>query len=1068
MKKWVGCLVFVMTYTSTFTQINTGLYLYPDVSKTQIVFTYANDLWIIAKDGGKAVKLSSAPGVELFPKFSTDGKRIAFTGNYDGNDDVYVIPATGGVPIRVTSHGYRDRVVDWTNDNKKVLFASLRESGRSRFNQFYTIPATGGPTEKLPMPFAEYGSYSPDGKQMALVMRSQVRFTAQFRSSWKRYRGGNLADIHIFNLQTKASYCINSPEDAGCEFPMWHGNSIYFLSDRGPELRMNLWRYDLNTKQFEQLTKFTDYDIHYPSMGPDDIVYEAGGKLYLYNLAAHKQRAIPVNIVTEKAGLKSTIKQASKFIQYVSLSPDGRQALFQARGDVFSVPAENGSVMNLTRTSSNAERFPVWSPDGKSIAYWSDQSGEYELWIMQAGNPASAQKLTNYGPGFRYNVVWSPDSKKLSFIDKAGRIWVYDITTSKTTEVDKSIRWTHENLKRFTCSWSPDSRWLAYHRDMENVHNAIYIYDYANKKLHQVTNGYYDCSEPVFDAEGKYLYLLTVQPFQPEYNELDENILYFDVTQPAAIALKKTTPAALAPEHDQVATNPQAVDIDLDGLEERLEIFPLPPAKYRNLAVARGKLIYMKYTTLDLTGGTGSIHYFDLAKQEEKTIIDSAGYFTMAAGKQKMLVARNNAYAVLSVEERQSFSDTFPLGKMQLSIDLVQEWKQMFMDVWRFERDYFYDTSMHGVNWEVVKARYLKMLEGAASREDVDFIIGEMIGELNASHAYRWGGDMEQPPQQPVGYLGIDWQAEGNYYKIKKIGRAASWDAETRSSFDKPGMPVAAGDYILAVNGVPLTTATEPYKVFQGLANKSVEITYNTTPSFTGAKKVTLKTMADEYRLRNLAWIEKMRKQVDEATQGEVGYIYVPNTAADGKKELLRQFYAQWHKKALIIDERFNGGGNIPDRMIELLNRDPLCYWAIRDGKPWPWPPFAHFGPKVMLINGWSGSGGDCFPDYFRKKRLGPLIGTRTYGALIGIPGTPELVDGGTVTAPAFRMYDPDGTWSDEGSGVKPDIYVPEDLSALANGSDPQLERAIAEIKNLLKTKEYKQPPVPASDKHSF
>jgi tricorn protease len=1063
MKSWLGCWACLIITGSSFAQINTGLFRFPDVSKTQIVFTYANDLWIMPRKGGTAIKLSSSPGVELFPKFSPDGKYIAFTGHADGNGDVYRIPSAGGVPFRLTSHGYLDRVVDWTNDGKQVLFASLRESGKSRFNQFYTIPATGGSSEKLPMAYAEFGSWSPNGQQMAVVFRSRMNFTSWIRGSWKRYRGGNKAEINIFNLQTHAAYSINNTEDAGCEFPMWHGNHIYFLSDRGPELRMNLWRYDINARKFEQLTHFTDYDIHYPSMGPDDIVYEAGGKLYLYNLSAQQQREVPVNIGSGNASLKPKMVQAGNFIQYASLSPDGRQALFQARGDVFSITADNGIIKNYTRTAA-AERYPVWSPDGKSIAYWSDQSGEYELWLMRVDQEGSApKKITSYGPGFRYNAVWSPDSKKLCFIDKAGQISICDLTTGKTTAVDKSLRWTDPNLKRFTCSWSPDSRWLAYSRDEENLLNAIYIYDDANKKLHKVTTGYYDCTEPVFDPEGKYLYCLTVQPFQPEYNEFDETVLYFDVTQPAAIALTKTTPSVLTTFTNRAAPA-IAVDIDFDELEKRLEIIPVPPAKYRNLAVAKGKLVYMKYATLDITGGSGSIQYYDLNKQEEKMIIDSANYFVMAANSQKLLVANNNSYAVLPPEERQSFSNPLPVARMQLYLNPMQEWQQLFMDAWRFERDYFYDTTMHGVNWEVIKTRYLKMLAGAQTREDVDFIIGEMTGELNASHAYRWGGDLEQTPRQPVGYLGIDWQADGNYYKIKKIYEGAPWDAEVRSPFNKPGIPVKAGDYLLAVNGVPITTASEPYSAFKDLANQAVEITYNSIPSFTGAKKITITTMADEYRLRNLAWIENMRKRVYEATNGDVGYIYVPNTSAEGKKELIRQFYAQWHKKALIIDDRFNNGGDIPDRFIEILNRDPLVYWAIRDGKPWPWPPFANFGPKVMLINGWSGSGGDCFPDYFRKRNLGPLIGTRTYGALIGIPGTPPLVDGGTVTAPAFRMYNPDGTWSKDGSGIIPDIYVPEDLSAMADGTDPQLERAIVEIKNLLKTKAFKHPPVPASD----
>ena len=1067
MEKWLGYCVFFLITGASFAQTTNGLFRFPDVSATQIVFTYANDLWIMPKEGGTAIKLSSAPGVELFPKFSPDGDHIAFTGHYDGNDDIYVIPVKGGIPNRLTFHSYLDRVVDWTNDGKQVLFASIRESGKTRFNQFYTIPATGGSSEKLPMSYAEFGSYSPDGHQMAVVFRSRMNFTSWIRGSWKRYRGGYKADIQIFNLQTHASYNINKEADAGCEFPMWRGNQIYFLSDRGPELRMNLWQYNLNSKQFEELTHFTNYDIHYPSLGPEDIVYEAGGKLYLYNIASRQQKEVPVNIVSDGAKLKPQMVQAGNFIQHVTLSPDGQQCIFQTRGDIFAMTVGNGSVKNITRSVA-AERYPVYSPDGKSIAYWSDQSDEYELWVMPANGEGTAKKITSYGGGFRYKAEWSPDSKKVCFIDKAGQIAICDINTGKTAVIDKSPRWTHENLKRFTCSWSTDSRWLAYYRDEDNLHNAIYIYDNVSKQRHQVTSGFYDCTEPVFDPGGNYLYCLTAQPYQPEYNEFDETVLYFDVTQPAAIALTKATPSVLTRSTAIGKKSAMPVNIDFDGLEERLEILPVPPARYRNLAVAPGKLVYMNYTTLNMTGGTGSIQYYNLEKREVKTIVDNANYFVMSANNQKLLAAYDHAYSILLPEAQQTFSSTLPVSHMKILVDPMHEWQQMYRDAWRFERDYFYDTGMHGVNWDTVKTQYLNMLAGAQTREDADFIIGEMIGELNASHSYRWGGDFEPTTQQPVGYLGIDWQADGKYYKIKKIYQGASWDAEVRSPLARPGIPVKEGDYILAVNGVPLTTNNEPYSVFQDLAGLAVEITYNSAPSLTDAKTITITTLADEYRLRHLAWIETMRKRVDEATNGDVGYIYVPNTAADGKKELIRQFYGQWHKKALIIDDRFNNGGDIPDRFIEILNRGPLAFWATRDGKPWPWPPFANFGPKVMLINGWSGSGGDCFPDYFKIKNLGPLIGARTYGALIGIPGTPELVDGGTVTAPAFRMYNPDGTWSKEGYGIVPDIYIPEDLSAMANGTDTQLERAIVEIKILLTTKTFKQPPVPPGDKHPF
>jgi len=1083
MKKIIACLAVIISTANLFAQIDAGLFRFPDVSQTQIVFTYANDLWLIPKEGGTAIKLSSPAGVESYPKFSPDGKSIAFSGNYDGNNDAYTIPVTGGVPVRLTSHGYSDRVVDWTTDGKKVLFASGRESGKSRFSQFYTVPASGGVIEKLPLAYAEFGSYSPDGKQIAVVFRTQVG------RNWKRYRGGWKADIQLFNLSNNESKTIGAEADAGNEFPMWNGNSIYFISDRGTELRMNLWKYDLTTKAYTQLTNFKDVDVHYPSLGPDDIVFEAGGKMYLYSISSGKQKTVDINVITDKVSLKPKIESAEKLVQNVSLSPDGNRVLIQARGDVFSVPAENGYVKDMTRTSGAAERYPAWSPDGKHIAYWSDQSGEYELWLMDADKENSTKKLTDYGAGYRYRPFWSPDSKKIAFIDKAMQIKIFDITTNKTTEVDRALRYTHGNLEGFTVSWSPDSRWMAYARDLDNQHNAIYIYDYTNKKNNTVTRGFYECNSPVFDPEGKYLYFFTNQSFKPDYSDIDNTFIYSNTTQIAVVSLQKETPSLLAPKNDTVAVRTdelskdepnknkrdsvnnakaKATMIDFDGIEQRLELLPPPAGNYNALAVTKGKIIFIRYPNTGAPDGKGTLKFFDIEKKEEKTIVEGVDNARLSANGQKILVTKSGTFAVITPNENQKFEKTLPLADMQMSVDPVQEWKQLFMDVWRFERDYFYDAGMHGVDWKQAKDRYLKMLDGAMTREEADFIIGELIGELNASHTYHGGGDIEAPKNKAVGYLGVDWQADGNNYKIKKIIRGAPWDAEVRSSLDQPGVTIKGGDYILAVNGVPLTTSQEPFIAFTGLANKTVELTYNSSPSWTGAKTVIVKTMDDEYRLRNLAWIESMRKQVEEETNGEAGYIYVPSTGIDGQNELIRQFNAQWDKKALVIDERFNNGGQIPDRFIEMLNRDPLAFWAIRDGSDWPWPPFVNFGPKVMLINGWSGSGGDAFPDYFRRKKLGPLIGARTWGGLIGISGVPGLVDGGGVTVPTFRMYNPDGTWFQEGHGVDPDIAVPEDLSMMAKGKDPQLQKGIEEIKNLLKTKGYKPPARPALEKKAY
>jgi tricorn protease len=784
-------------------------------------------------------------------------------------------------------------------------------------------------------------------------------------------------------------------------------------------------------------------------------------------------------------------------VQHASISPDGKRVLVEARGDIFSVPAENGYVKNLTMSSGVAERYPSWSNDGKTVAYWSDKSGEYELWTMEPGKENSAKKISNYGAGFRYSPSWSPDNTKIAFIDKAGKIKVYEMASGNTTDVDQGLFYSHGNMEGFTFSWSPDSRWLAYSRDLENLHNAAFIYDTKDKKTKQVTSGFYSCSNPVFDPEGKYLFVLTSQTFQPYYSDADNTFIYANGSQLGVIGLQKSTASLLYPKNDTVAVKQEEkpaakeddkkkddkkkkedkaavpekkkeatpVMIDFDEMEQRMELLPVTPGNLGTLNAIKGKVLYIRYPNTGTVGGSPSLKFYNIEKREEKTILDGVGGYMLAAGNEKILVSNAGSLAVIAPDEGAKFDKPLHLNEMQMTIEPMQEWKQIFTDVWRIERDYFYDANMHGVNWPLVKERYMKMLNGATTREEVDFILGEMIGELNSSHTYHGGGDFEKVKTEETGYIGVNWEATGNYYKIKKIIHGAAWDAEIHSPLDMAGVNIKEGDYILAVNGVPITTTSEPYAAFQGLSNRTVELTYNSSPSLTGAKTAIVKTLDNEYRLRNLEWIEGMRKRIDEATNGDVGYIYVPSTGLDGQSELMRQFNAQWNKKALIIDERFNDGGQIPDRFIEMLNRTPLSFVATRDGKTWQWPQFANFGPKVMLINGWSGSGGDAFPDYFRKKNLGPLIGTRTWGGLIGISGYPDLVDGGGITAPSFRLFNPDGTWFKEGHGVDPDIEVPEDLGAMAKGIDPQLERAIIEIKNLIKLKGFTPPAVPQVEK---
>jgi len=1061
-------------------QVNARLFQYPDVSQTQITFVYGDDIWVAPKEGGAAARLSSPEGTESFPRFSPDGSQIAFSGNYDGNYDTYVIAAKGGIPLRVTHHGMGDRVVDWFPDGKHLLYASSMESGKQRWSQLYKIAPSGGMPEKLPMVHAEFGSVSPDGKKIAFTDKTRM-----FRT-WKRYRGGMATDIHIFDLTTLASQNITA-HIANDELPMWTGDRIYFLSDRGDEQRYNIWAYDTKTQKSRQVTKFKDFDVHFPSLGPSEIVFEAGGRLYLLNLKDEQYKEVQIQVVTDLAAVKPRKEGVQNFMQNAFPSPDGNRAVFEARGELFSVPATKGYIQNLTQTPGAAERYPAWSPDGKYIAYWSDKSGEYELTVRDLANGNKEKQLTTLGPGFRYNLFWSPDSKKLAFVDQTMTINVYNMETNTLDRVDKDFRLYEGGLRNWKPSWSPDSRWLAYIRNVDNGNNAIFIYDSNEKRSHQVTSGFYGDFDPTFDPDGKYLFLTTNRSFTPVYSDFDNSWVYPNATQMAAVSLRKDVPSLLAAENDTVAIQvdttgawkkaqeeakkaedkTKPTGIDFDGFERRLVILPPVAGNIAGIAATSGKLVFLRWPVAGTPDPKGVLMFYDFKERKENTILADVNGFRMSADGKKLLVLSNGQWSVIEPNPDQKPEKFLPVAEMEATINPREEWRQIFTDAWRIERDFFYDGNMHGVDWEAMRKQYGELIEYASSRSDVNFIIGELIAELNASHTYRGGGDQETPKHRQVGYLGVDWEKTDGYFRIKEIIRGAEWDNEVRSPLDAPGLDVRAGDYVLAVNGIALNDYSDPWGAFEGLADKTVELTVNSKPSAEGARTVIVKTLSDETRLRNLAWIESNRRRVDEASGGKIGYIYVPSTGLDGQYELVRMFYGQWEKDGLIIDERFNNGGQVPDRFIELLNRKPLSFFAVRDGKTWQWPPVANFGSMAMLINGWSGSGGDAFPDYFRKAGLGPLIGTRTWGGLIGISGAPTLIDGGGVTAPSFRMFDPDGTWFREGHGVDPDIEVPEDHSALAKGKDPQLERAIEEVMRQIAAKGPIRPKEPAREDRS-
>ncbi len=1067
-----GLFLVLVIASTAYSQVDARMFREPDVSATHITFVYAGDIWVVPKQGGLAHHLSSPAGEESFPRFSPDGSKIAFSGNYDGNLDVYVISALGGNPFRITYHPMSDRLVDWRPTGNGLIFASQRESGRQRYNQFYSVLSQGGMPEKLPIPYGEYGALSPDEKIMAYTP-----MTHTFRT-WKRYRGGLAPEIWLFDLETKLARNITE-SDAVDDHPMWHGKTLYFQSDRGPYLRKNLWKYDTETRKIEQVTHFTEFDISVPSIGPEEIVFEAGGLLYLLDLESEKLREVEIEVVTDLASLKPRLEKVGSLIQNAGISPSGKRAVFEARGDIFTVPAEHGYIRNLSQRSGSAEKFPAWSPDGKHIAYWSDRSGEYELTLRKADGSGEEKTLTKLGKGFRFRIFWSPDSHKIGFIDHKHDVQIYDMDTGQLTMVD-TIDWeSHPSLNGYEMSWSADGEWLAYTQVLDNFHNIIVLYNLNTQKRRQVTSGYYSDFAPVFDPEGKYIYFLTNRSLSPVYSDLDATWIYPNTTRIAAVSLRKEVPSPLAPRNDAETAQeeegkgkkpeekkpgkagaqppekskdekPEPLEIDLDGFESRLVVLPPEAGNYSGLRALKGQVIYHRYPNSGSGERTSPVMAFNLEKRKEEAILDDADGFEVSADGKKMLAANNRSFYIIDVQPKQKLTTRLRTDELEMVVDPRAEWRQMFMDIWRKYRDFFYDPNMHGVDWDGVRRKYRALLDDAVTRWDVNFVFGEVIAELNASHTYVGGGDLESGKRLNVGMLGIDWALEDGAYRIARIVDGAPWDSEVRSPLNRPGVKAKEGDYILAVNGIALDTGKDPWAAFQGLAGKTVALTVNEKPSIEGSWEVIVETLGDETRLRYLEWVEKNRKRIEEATKGRVGYIYMPDTSVPGQTELIRQYYAQMDKDGFIVDERFNSGGQLADRFVELLSRPRVHYIAWRYGKEIPQPEMANPGPKVMLINGWSGSGGDALPYTFKGQGVGPVIGTRTYGALIGPASGHMLVDGGYHTVPEGRIYGNDGKWFAEGHGVDPDIEVVADPNQLARGLDPQVERAIEEIMRLI------------------
>ncbi len=1092
--KWLGAalLLFLLLPSAVRTAPpETRLLRQPDISKDAVVFVYAEDLWIAPRTGGEARRLTSHPGDEVYPKFSPDGKWIAFTGEYDGNADVYIIPSEGGEPRRLTYHPANDMVLGWTPDSKKVLFRSNRASAPAATTRLFLVSIDGGLEEMLPVPRASLTSFSPDGQKIAYNPTSQ-----EFRT-WKRYRGGWNNYIGIYDLK-RNSYEEIPRSGALDQFPMWRGNAVYFISDR--DGTMNLYRYDLGSKQTRKLTNYTEYDVKWPSAGADAIVYENGGLLYSYDLASSKVAHIPITVSSDLTTARPEIKSVSNMIRSFELSPTGVRALVEARGDIFTIPAEHGSIRNLTDTPGVHEQNAVWSPDGKWIAYLSDRSGEFEIYLRpQKGG--DEVRVTSDGECYRYGPKWSPDSKKLAYWDKKQRLYYVDVDAKQPVLVDQA-----ENGLDGTPAWAPDSRWLAFAKNEQNQATAIYLYSLEKSQVTRVTEDFYNNVNPAFDQNGKYLYFLSDRFFYPSSGVLDQRYNYYDTRGIFALVLKSGEASPFAPQIDDEkdasdAKKPEAAQkseskaeakpdetkssdekpaekkaevkpttIDLDGLGSRIVQVPVPAGMYKHLEARNNTIFYLSNTIESTENGRpgapprATLHMFDIAKRDDKVLLTGIDNYDLDHDGKKVIYRAGPAnFGIIDAAAGKKVGDgKLDLSSLQTRVDPRAEWKEIFHEAWRVERDFYWDPAMEGLNWKLIGARYEALLPWVAHRGDLSYVIGEMIAELSTSHTYVQGGDLPDRPRIGTGLLGVDFALDNGYYKLAKIYRGENWDEATRSPLTEPGLKVKEGDYLIAVNGAAVRAPANPYSFFENLAGKIVTLKINDQPSDQGAWEITVKTVASETGLRYYDWVESRRKIVSDATGGRIAYMHVPDTAISGLQAFDKYFTGQIGKEGLIIDERYNSGGFVPDFFTEKLQRRLLANVSPREGKDQTVPGAAIFGPKVMIVNELAGSGGDAFPWFFQEGKIGPVVGTRTWGGLVGIDRSIPLMDGGAVTAPETAFWAPDrgGHWIVENHGVDPDYVVEQRPDLEVAGHDPQLEKAIELAKQAL-DKEPKPPSRP-------
>ena len=1047
---------------------------FPDVHGDLIVFVYGEDIWSAPIEGGVATRLTIHDGEERFPKFSPDGRYIAFTGEYDGNADVYVMNVHGGDINRVTYHPHYDEVIGWHPVKNKILYRSTRSSF-NRFHRLFLISPDGTDLEELIMHEAAQGSFSPDGRKIA------YNRLAREHRTWKRYQGGTAQDIYLFDFDKNEDKNLTDFEGTD-RIPMWIGDKIYFSSDRDRVL--NIFSYNTKSGEIEQITKHHEYDVRRPSMGGERIVYELGGSLWLLDVATKETKQVPIEIRTDAPELRPYIKKVDELITGFDCSPTGKRALIVARGEIFTVPKEEGPTRNLTNHSGSRDQHAAWSPDGKTIAYLSDKNGEYEIYMIDSKGEKEAVRLTQHKDGYRHTLRWSPDSKKIAFADQTLRCYNLEVDTKKIVEVDRA---EYENVDVsldikpiYDFTWSPDSRYLAYSKMNEDLVYQVYIYSLENGTIHCISNGIFNDFQPVFSKDGKHLFLISNRRFDPTFCDFEWEMVYKEVAGIYCLTLKKDGEPFLPFKSDEEEAAGEEggtkkdegkgdkgkkeesvkVEIDFEGITERIEALPLPRGNYRTLAVKESAIFYLNKDEGDFNRfefrriGPMNLYRFSFDDREEETVIEGIDGYKLSADGSHIVYKKGNTIGIIESSAKKSEGKPLDLSDLKMHIVPLAEWTQIFNEAWRMERDFYYEPNMHGIDWAAMKEKYGRLLPFVSCRQDIQYVIGELIGELSTSHTYVFGGDRRREAERVnIGMLGVDWNIDNssNRYRFKKIYHVPDWTREVLPPLARPGVDVEEGDYLLQVNGREVTADKNIYRYFIDLADKQVTLLVNDKPTHKGAKEFTVKPLRGEYTLRYLNWVEHNRMVAQKESNGQIGYLHLPDTYLGSSREFPKYFYSQTRKKGLIVDGRFNGGGLDPYIFLRRLSKAPLTYWTRRYSHDQTTPEVATRAHMVCLTNRQAGSGGDMLPMEFQMRGMGPVIGTRTWGGLVGVSMWIRLIDGGGLSAPDYRIYDLEGKWIVENVGVEPDIVIDLDPVEMARGYDAQLMKGIEVLMEKIK-----------------